>query len=127
MKSVAGGVQITDVVFDFDGLKGKAGGTVSLGLPVAAALNVELDRLDLDAYMPQPSSVPFFRQRRQRRQRHRRPWPPTSASRQDRQARLSRRNPQRRRWRRGDPGQRAQAQQPAGRGSFGRKFGLKGR
>ena len=37
------------------GLRGKAGGTLSLGLPVTAALQVELDRLDLDAYMPQPS------------------------------------------------------------------------
>jgi hypothetical protein len=55
LKSAAGAMQITDVVFDFDGLNGKASGTVSLGLPVTAALQVELDRLDLDAYMPQPS------------------------------------------------------------------------
>src|SRR5258708_4770246 len=59
LKSAAGGLQITDVVFDFDGLTGKAGGTVSLGLPVTAALQVELDRLDLDAYMPQPSIAPL--------------------------------------------------------------------
>lgn len=55
LKSTAGAMQITDVVFDFDGLKGKAAGTVSLGLPVTAALQVDLDRLDLDAYMPQSS------------------------------------------------------------------------
>jgi len=35
---------------------------VTLGLPVTASLSVELDRLDLDAYMPQPSDrVPFRR------------------------------------------------------------------
>ncbi len=58
LKSAAGGLQITDVVFDFDGVAGKAGGTMSFGLPVTAALQVELDRLDLDAYMPQPSVAP---------------------------------------------------------------------
>jgi uncharacterized protein involved in outer membrane biogenesis len=57
LKSAAGGLQITDVVFDFDGLKGSAGGTVSLGLPVTAALHIELDRFDLDAYLPQPSTA----------------------------------------------------------------------
>jgi uncharacterized protein involved in outer membrane biogenesis len=53
LKSAAGGLQVSDVSFAVDDLAGKAQGTVSLGLPVTASLQLDLDRLDLDAYLPQ--------------------------------------------------------------------------
>jgi hypothetical protein len=58
MTSAAGSLQITDAMFEFDDLKGSGGGTVTFGLPVTAAFHVELDRFDLDAYLPPPSTAP---------------------------------------------------------------------
>ncbi len=55
LKSAAGGLQLTDATFQVDDLQGKASGTAKLGLPVAASLQVELDRVDLDAYLPASS------------------------------------------------------------------------
>jgi uncharacterized protein involved in outer membrane biogenesis len=57
LKSAAGGLQLSDIAFEIDDLKGKAGGTVTLGLPIGAAFQLELDRLDLDAYLPPPAAT----------------------------------------------------------------------
>jgi hypothetical protein len=58
LKSAAGGLQLSDASFQIDDLQGKASGTATLGLPIMAWLQIELDRVDLDAYMPPPSSSP---------------------------------------------------------------------
>ena len=55
LASTAGSVNVTDVVLDLDGHTAKAGGALTFGPPftVSATLQIELDRFDLDAYMPQ--------------------------------------------------------------------------
>ena len=58
LKAAAGGLQLSDATFQIDDLSGKAGGSATLGLPLVASLQVELDRVDLDAYMPPPSPPP---------------------------------------------------------------------
>src|SRR5262249_23579805 len=57
LKSVPGGLQISEASFEIDGVKAKAGGTVAVGWRISAALQLDVDQLDLDAYMPQSLHV----------------------------------------------------------------------
>lgn len=58
MKPTATGVQLVDATFDLDDVHGKGGGVFTLALPIVSTLQVDVDRLDLDAYMPKLPSLP---------------------------------------------------------------------
>jgi uncharacterized protein involved in outer membrane biogenesis len=50
--SSANGLQISDLTIDLDGQQAKGSGAVTLAVPLVAATTLQLDRFDLDAYMP---------------------------------------------------------------------------
>ena len=52
MASNAGNVLVNDAVFELDDLKGAGGIVVSFTVPVSLVTRIELDTLDLDAYLP---------------------------------------------------------------------------
>jgi len=52
LASTASGVQIGDLVVDLDGQQATGSGAVSFLLPLTATATLQLDRFDLDAYMP---------------------------------------------------------------------------
>jgi uncharacterized protein involved in outer membrane biogenesis len=54
----AGALVLSDGTFKLDGVPGTVAGTLSLKVPVAAALDVGMERFDLDAYMPKPADTP---------------------------------------------------------------------
>jgi uncharacterized protein involved in outer membrane biogenesis len=54
----AGALVLSDGTFRLDGVPGKVAGTLSLKAPLTAALDVGMDRFDLDAYMPKPATTP---------------------------------------------------------------------
>jgi uncharacterized protein involved in outer membrane biogenesis len=54
----AGALVLSDGTFKLDGVPGKVAGTLSLKAPLTAALDVGMDRFDLDAYMPKPATTP---------------------------------------------------------------------
>ena len=54
LASTANSVQLSDVAFDLDDQHGTGGGSVTFALPLAVATQIQIDRFDLDAYMPQP-------------------------------------------------------------------------
>ena len=58
MKSTATGVQLSGATFDLDDVHGTGGGVFTLALPIVSTLQVDVDRLDLDAYMPKLPSLP---------------------------------------------------------------------
>ena len=43
-------MQVSNATFELDGVPGTGGGTLSFAVPTAAAVHVEMDRFDLDAY-----------------------------------------------------------------------------
>jgi AsmA family len=53
-----GGVQIGDAVFELDETRATGSATVNLNIPFTSAFRVELDRFDLDAYMPRLATEP---------------------------------------------------------------------
>ncbi|SJZ85999.1 AsmA-like C-terminal region [Enhydrobacter aerosaccus] len=55
--SARGSLQITDGRFALDGTSGTIGGTVFLKMPLAATLHAEMDRFDLDSYLPKPEAT----------------------------------------------------------------------
>ena len=57
MKSTIGNVQLSDATFELDGLRAKGGGAFTLTLPIVSKLQVDVDQLDLDAYMPKLPSL----------------------------------------------------------------------
>ena len=57
MKSTIGNVQLSDATFELDGLRAKGGGAFTLTLPIVSTLQVDVDQLDLDAYMPKLPSL----------------------------------------------------------------------
>lgn len=57
MMSTAGSLQVSNATFDLDGAPGTGSGTLTFSAPLAAAVTVAMDRFDLDAYMPKPSTT----------------------------------------------------------------------
>jgi hypothetical protein len=58
LASTASSVQLSDVAFDLDDQHGTGGGSVTFALPLAVATQIQIDRFDLDAYMPKATSFP---------------------------------------------------------------------
>ncbi|MCX7366146.1 MAG: AsmA family protein [Alphaproteobacteria bacterium] len=58
MKSTPNGVQLAGATFDLDDVHATGGGTFTLSLPIVSTLQVDVDRLDLDAYMPKLPALP---------------------------------------------------------------------
>ncbi len=58
MASNAGNILVNDAVFELDDLKGAGGIVVSFTVPVSVMTRIELDTLDLDAYLPTASQGP---------------------------------------------------------------------
>jgi uncharacterized protein involved in outer membrane biogenesis len=52
LASTANGLQITDLAIDLDGQPAKGSGAVTFAVPLTATTTLQLDRFDLDAYMP---------------------------------------------------------------------------
>jgi hypothetical protein len=52
LASAANGLQITDLAIDLDGQPAKGSGAVTFAVPLTAVTTLQLDRFDLDAYMP---------------------------------------------------------------------------
>ena len=60
LASTANSVQLSDVAFDLDDQHGTGGGTVTFALPLAVVTQIQIDRFDLDAYVPKPAAPPSF-------------------------------------------------------------------
>ena len=58
LASTANSVQLSDVAFDLDDQHGMGGGSVTFALPLAVATQIQIDRFDLDAYMPKSVAQP---------------------------------------------------------------------
>lgn len=56
--STSKAVKIDQLVLELDGAKATGGGTVTFGLPLNVTSSVELDRFDLDAYVPKTTTAP---------------------------------------------------------------------
>lgn len=56
--SAATGILHGDVVVDLDGQHATGSGSVALGTPAKATVTVQVDRFDLDAYLPKPVTSP---------------------------------------------------------------------
>ncbi|CAN0429713.1 unnamed protein product, partial [Phaeothamnion confervicola] len=54
--TVADRLQLTEATFALDGVSATGGASLSLGVPVMVAAQVQIDRFDLDAYMPQQAA-----------------------------------------------------------------------
>lgn len=54
--TVADKLQLTDATFALDGVRATGGASLSMGVPIAVVAQVQIDRFDLDAYMPQPAT-----------------------------------------------------------------------
>ncbi|MEI7871212.1 MAG: AsmA family protein [Alphaproteobacteria bacterium] len=54
LTSTASSVQLSDVAFDLDDQHATGAGSVTFALPLAVATQIQIDRFDLDAYMPKP-------------------------------------------------------------------------
>ena len=52
LASSANGLQISDLAIDLDGQQAKGSGAVTFAVPLVAVTTLQLDRFDLDAYMP---------------------------------------------------------------------------
>lgn len=52
--STANSLQISDLGMDVDGQHAAGSGSITFGVPLTVATSVQLDRFDLDAYMPKP-------------------------------------------------------------------------
>ena len=55
--STSKAVKIDQLVLELDGAKATGGGTVTFGLPLNVTSSVELDRFDLDAYVPKTTTA----------------------------------------------------------------------
>jgi len=55
--STANSLQISDLAMDLDGQRATGSGNVAFGLPLTLTTSVQLDRFDLDAYLPQPKDA----------------------------------------------------------------------
>ncbi|MGQ3301663.1 AsmA family protein [Reyranella sp.] len=52
--STANSLQISDLAMELDGQRATGSGSITFGVPLTVATSVQLDRFDLDAYLPQP-------------------------------------------------------------------------
>lgn len=52
--STANSLQVSDLAMDLDGQRATGTGSITFGLPITVAASVQLDRFDLDAYLPEP-------------------------------------------------------------------------
>src|SRR5205085_1127325 len=59
LASTANGLQIGDLSVDLDGQQATGSGVVSFAAPVTATATLQLDRLDLDAYLPSEPAAPI--------------------------------------------------------------------
>lgn len=55
--STANSLQISDLGMDLDGQRATGSGSIAFGVPLTLATSVQLDRFDLDAYLPQPKDA----------------------------------------------------------------------
>lgn len=55
--ATANSLQVSDLAMDLDGQRATGTGSITFGLPVTVATSVQLDRFDLDAYLPKPSEA----------------------------------------------------------------------
>ena len=146
LASTAGGLQIAGLTVDLDGQQATGSGGVAFSLPLTATATLQLDRFDLDAYMPpeQPAApiAPTHR-RGEGCDRHARHRPAgdaraagAAAARQDRaglrpqgqggQAGVPQGDAERHRGRRLGAGQPVEAQHRQGRRPAGRQDGRPG-
>lgn len=54
--SAADKVQVSEATFALDGVSATGSGTLALGVPIAATVQVQIDRFDLDGYLPEPAT-----------------------------------------------------------------------
>ena len=54
--TVADRLQLTEATFALDGVSATGGASVTMGVPVVVAAQIQIDRFDLDAYMPQQAT-----------------------------------------------------------------------
>lgn len=54
--SAADKVQVREATFALDGVSAAGSGTLALGVPIAATVQVQIDRFDLDGYLPEPAT-----------------------------------------------------------------------
>ena len=59
LASTANGLQIGDLLVDLDGQHATGSGVVSLASPLTATATLQLDRFDLDAYLPPEPAAPI--------------------------------------------------------------------
>ena len=59
LASTANGLQISDLAIDLDGQPAKGSGAVTFAVPFTATTTLQIDRFDLDAYMPEQPAVPI--------------------------------------------------------------------
>ena len=55
--STANSLQISDLAMNLDGQPATGSGSIAFGVPLTVATTVQLDRFDLDAYLPQPQEA----------------------------------------------------------------------
>lgn len=58
--STANSVQLSNVAFDLDDQHATGGGNVAFALPLAVTTQLQIDRFDLDAYIPKSAALPEF-------------------------------------------------------------------
>jgi uncharacterized protein involved in outer membrane biogenesis len=56
--ATANSLQVSDLTMDLDGQRATGTGSITFGVPVTVATSVQLDRFDLDAYLPKPGDQP---------------------------------------------------------------------
>ncbi|MDP3159418.1 MAG: AsmA family protein [Reyranella sp.] len=54
--TVADRLQLTEATFALDGVSATGGASLTMGVPIALAAQLQIDRFDLDAYMPQQAA-----------------------------------------------------------------------
>jgi uncharacterized protein involved in outer membrane biogenesis len=57
LASTAGSLTVTDATLELDGQPAKAGGALTFGPPFAVSATLDVDRFDLDAYMPMAAAA----------------------------------------------------------------------
>lgn len=55
--STANSLQLSDLAMNLDGQPATGSGSIAFGVPLTVATSVQLDRFDLDAYLPQPKEA----------------------------------------------------------------------
>jgi uncharacterized protein involved in outer membrane biogenesis len=58
LAATAGGAQLTDLAIELDGQRATGSGSVTVAAPLTSAVTLQLDRFDLDKYLPADRSPP---------------------------------------------------------------------